>query len=178
MTVPQQFRKKPVVIEAMQLAGTKESANRALAWIGQHDANARREHPTKPERGLLIETLEGHMHVSPGDWIIRGVQGEFYPCKPDIFQKTYDLALADEAPAVDELPNLVPTEQFRLSAEHRGEKVTVLVCGGASGYDAARALGGIATTKTIGELLYQLDPVRLAADMGVVFDDEDAEDDQ
>lgn len=38
---------------------------------------------------LIIETLEGKMHASPGDWIITGVQGEQYPCKPDIFEKTY-----------------------------------------------------------------------------------------
>lgn len=41
--------------------------------------------------GYFIETLEGDMHVGDGDWIIRGIAGEFYPCKPDIFNKTYDL---------------------------------------------------------------------------------------
>ena len=41
---------------------------------------------------LHIETLEGTLHVSPDDWVIRGVQGEFYPCKPDIFEQTYEPA--------------------------------------------------------------------------------------
>jgi len=40
----------------------------------------------------VIETLEGKMTASPGDWVIRGVKGEYYPCKPDIFEKTYELA--------------------------------------------------------------------------------------
>lgn len=55
------FRKKPVVIEAYQ---TKKS--------------------------LIIQTLEGPLHASPNDWIITGVHGEVYPCKPDIFEKTYE----------------------------------------------------------------------------------------
>ena len=42
------------------------------------------------ERYLLIDTLEGQMHASPGDYIIKGVHGEFYPCKPDIFVETYE----------------------------------------------------------------------------------------
>lgn len=43
------------------------------------------------DKDLYIETLEGRMHASPGDWIITGVNGEKYPCKPDIFAKTYEL---------------------------------------------------------------------------------------
>ncbi len=86
------FRKKPVVIEAVQFDGTKESANEVLAWIGSHGADARRAHTTKPEMGLVIATLEGDHLASPRDWIIKGVQGEFYPCKPDIFAATYETA--------------------------------------------------------------------------------------
>ena len=84
------FRKKPVVIEAVQFDGTKDGANHALAWIGGHGAAAKRAHATKPEAGIVIPTLEGDHLASPGDWIIRGVHGEFYPCKPDIFAKTYE----------------------------------------------------------------------------------------
>lgn len=86
------FRKKPVVIEAMSFDGTKDSANRVLAWIGSHGRKAARAHRSKPEAGLAIDTLEGVMCVMPGDWIIRGVKGEFYPCKPDIFAATYEPA--------------------------------------------------------------------------------------
>ena len=80
------FRKKPVVIEAIQIT----------------DATFDAPHPN-PEhipgivydpqaRCALIPTLEGTMKGSIGDWIIRGVNGEFYPCKPDIFEKTYEPA--------------------------------------------------------------------------------------
>lgn len=79
------FRKKPVEIEAVQWLATKASWDAILA-MGC---------PTMPgimETGtFLIPTLEGDMTASKGDWIIKGVSSEFYPCKPDIFEKTYDL---------------------------------------------------------------------------------------
>lgn len=86
------YRKKPVVIEAIQFHGSKDSANHVLAWIGSHSAEARRASMARPEDGILISTLEGEMLASSGDWIIRGVQGEFYPCKPEIFAATYEPA--------------------------------------------------------------------------------------
>ena len=55
------FRKKPVVIEAYQT-----------------------------DKELIIQTLEGPLHAAPGDWIITGIRGEQYPCKPDVFEKTYE----------------------------------------------------------------------------------------
>lgn len=70
------YRKKPVVIDAVQ-------------WLKHGD------HPkvTEYEKAGYgwIETLEGGHIVTSGDWIIKGVNGEFYPCKPDIFEKTYEL---------------------------------------------------------------------------------------
>lgn len=74
------FRKKPVVIEAIQWTGG--NAVTLLDWIGPH---ARQEGAT-----LIIATLEGDHEASLGDWIIKGVKGEFYPCKPDIFTATYE----------------------------------------------------------------------------------------
>ena len=74
------FRKKPVVIDAVQWTGA--NAVEILDWI---EPEARQEGAT-----LIIPTLEGDHEASLGDWIIKGVQGEFYPCKPDIFEKTYD----------------------------------------------------------------------------------------
>jgi len=87
------FRKRPVVIEAVHFDGTVESANHILAWMGKNGAAARRAHRTDPAQGLLIGTLEGDMRATPGDFIIKGVQGEFYPCKPDIFEATYEPAV-------------------------------------------------------------------------------------
>lgn len=78
------FRKKPVVIEARQYDGT--NLFELGKWMGlgvfqeTFDGN------------MPIETLEGTMEAAPGDWIIRGVKGEFYPCKPDIFAATYEPA--------------------------------------------------------------------------------------
>lgn len=86
------FRKKPFVIEAVLYDGTVEAANEVLAWIGTHGATADRAHRTKPEDGIFIHTLEGIHHASQGDWIIKGVKGEFYPIKNDIFRATYDPA--------------------------------------------------------------------------------------
>lgn len=74
------FRKKPAVIEAMQWNGPPDDA--ALEKFAGHFASIGAE--------VYITTLEGSMRVSPGDWVIRGVKGEFYPCKPDIFEATYE----------------------------------------------------------------------------------------
>lgn len=78
------FRKKPVEIEAVQY--TVESCREIHDWIGM-------EHEPGDEScraGIFIDTLEGLMTADLGDWIIRGVKGEFYPCKPDIFEATYE----------------------------------------------------------------------------------------
>ncbi|HEX3018612.1 MAG TPA: hypothetical protein VHP31_12280 [Caproicibacter sp.] len=82
------YRKKPVEIEAMQF--TNENKDRVYHWASEQQMNI---YPAfdgvKPV--LRIPTLEGEMTASIGDFIIRGVNGEFYPCKPDIFEKTYEL---------------------------------------------------------------------------------------
>ena len=76
------FRKKPVVIEAENWDGTLKRAREICSWSSDAVRVAYTE--------LRIKTLEGEMAAIPGDWIIRGVAGEFYPCKPDIFKATYD----------------------------------------------------------------------------------------
>lgn len=80
------FRKKPVVIEARQFDGGLDSATPILEWIG--DPNA----CWGGNMTMLIPTLEGVHTANAGDWIIRGVKGEFHPCKPDIFAATYEPA--------------------------------------------------------------------------------------
>ena len=81
------FRKKPVVVEAVRWDGNLTTIEKMLAGsitesvgqeLGSHD--------------LVIPTLEGEMRANFGDWIIKGVNGELYPCKPDIFAKTYEPA--------------------------------------------------------------------------------------
>lgn len=77
------YRKKPVVIEAELFDGTLQSVEvMRIPACSQELGSAT----------LQIETLEGTMTAQPGDWIIKGVKGEFYPCKPDIFAATYELA--------------------------------------------------------------------------------------
>ena len=83
---PGKWRKKPVVIEALHYHG-EESVNLVRLWVG----NARPLHHLGDGR-LGIETLEGVMTLAPDDWLIKGVKGEFYPCKPDIFEATYESA--------------------------------------------------------------------------------------
>lgn len=77
------FRKKPVVVDAVQYDGTSASVDRIMDMGGTKGIN------NSPE-GLYISTLEGTMKADKGDWVIKGVQGELYPCKPDIFEKTYE----------------------------------------------------------------------------------------
>jgi hypothetical protein len=74
------FRKKPVVIEARKLTASERWS--IIEWVGGNAAHN--------DKGVLIPTLEGVHQASFGDWIIKGIQGEFYPCKPDIFEATYE----------------------------------------------------------------------------------------
>lgn len=77
------YRKKPVVIQAIQ-------------WDGKNDMEVMdfmgRKSLIKERGKLVIPTLEGEIQASKDDWIIRGVENEYYPCKPDIFEKTYEPA--------------------------------------------------------------------------------------
>jgi hypothetical protein len=79
------FRKKPVEVEAVQF--TEESKDQVFNWVRCTKA-AGTDVDGSPF--LKIQTLEGVMLAEVGDWIIRGVAGEFYPCKPDIFDATYE----------------------------------------------------------------------------------------
>ena len=98
------FIKKPIVIEAVQWKGSANGDGTSIIEVynfltgekitGSIYAKSEGEHfridriyniPT-----LIIKTLEGEMQTSINDWIIKGVNGEYYPCKPDIFEKTYE----------------------------------------------------------------------------------------
>lgn len=76
------FRKKPVVIEARRYSRNGMEAEEVANWCGGRQT----------DEGCVIRTLEGDMLANYGDWIIKGVKGEFYPCKPDIFVATYEEA--------------------------------------------------------------------------------------
>ncbi|MGP9682031.1 hypothetical protein [Brachybacterium sp. AOP3-A1-3] len=114
-TTPSKFRKKPVEIEAMCFVPPPSHAHTLTSWmernlypflVGNALEPETLRYPdqvenddSRPDKGiyidpatgeLMIRTLEGDMRVSIGDWVIRGVHGEFYPCKPDIFEATYE----------------------------------------------------------------------------------------
>jgi len=92
------YRKKPIVVEAMQISKNTlcslftfigESKNYPACKVGGMDPN---------DGKFKLITLEGVLTVEPGDWIIKGINGEFYPCKPDIFKKTYEAIEEDSEP--------------------------------------------------------------------------------
>lgn len=94
------FRKKPVVIEARQL--TNETLFPIMHWIDAEGGKTGEwcwdadDDQFIVERYVTIETLEGNHKAQEGDWIIKGVAGEFYPCKSDIFAATYEPVVEEE----------------------------------------------------------------------------------
>lgn len=74
------FLSRPVVKEAVQFTGENQDEIQAFCPDIEKD----------PGGGMMVRTLEGAMYISPGDWVIKSVRGEFYPCKPDVFERTYD----------------------------------------------------------------------------------------
>lgn len=89
---PKKFRKKPVVIEAVQWDGKNfdQVHNFMQEFHGHKKAYEDAMEGAIKTGNLYIRTEEGVMTASKGDWVIKGVNGEFYPCKPDIFEKTYE----------------------------------------------------------------------------------------
>lgn len=103
------YRKKPVVIEAIKWTGYHDdathqyhmgNAKEIVSWA-DGDISIDWTYDPSGDFAMVIDTLEGKMHVSPGDYIIKGIKGEFYPCKPDIFALTYE-----DADQTDELEEL------------------------------------------------------------------------
>lgn len=112
------FKKKPVVIDAIQWTGDNL---REVICFTDGPPDVRSNHASMKwedycdlvkSEGLKIFTLEGKMSASVGDWIIRGVEGEHYPCKPDIFAKTYEPA---EQTYLQQDQGLEPVEYFELN---------------------------------------------------------------
>lgn len=83
------YRKKPVVIEAIQFNNLDDYLE-ICKWIDDSESTLSSSETVEFRTPImLVNTLEGTMAATPGDYIIKGVNGEFYPCKPDIFEKTY-----------------------------------------------------------------------------------------
>lgn len=97
---PVKYRKKPVEVNAHRFEGWEPF----IAWLesiglegedGDGSDGSSGTWMADDDRCMVIDTLEGEMTAQPGDWIIQGVQGEFYPCKPDIFEATYEAVIVD-----------------------------------------------------------------------------------
>jgi len=85
------YRKKPIVIEAMKL--TRNFASNVIEWLKNENAaysDYNLGEFAEDSCYILIVTLEGVMEAQEGDYIIKGIKGEFYPCKPDIFEASYE----------------------------------------------------------------------------------------
>lgn len=80
------YRKKPVVVDAIQYQ-PHENCREVAAFVGQPFEGCEF---APADSNWVINTLEGVMEVNPGWWIIRGIKGELYPCRPDIFEATYE----------------------------------------------------------------------------------------
>lgn len=86
------YRKKPLVIEAIQYTGDNLEEVKGFCPIIEIVQTVKFDIKVSTDKGykLFISTLEGDMEVSVGDYVIKGIQGEFYPCKPAIFEQTYE----------------------------------------------------------------------------------------
>lgn len=116
------YRKKPVEIEAMGPL-THDNRDDIAAWCNGGAPRSQEKRVPAPGRGVatavVIRTLEGDMRASYGDYVIRGVQGEFYPCKPDIFTATYE-----PADSATETTREINTPEVRQAIVHELSQLT------------------------------------------------------
>jgi hypothetical protein len=132
------YRKKPIEVEAVQYVGTN------YLEIREWSPAVR---PLDSER-LVIQTLEGAMYADMGDWIIRGVKGEFYPCKPDVFALTYDESPQPEPTSyVDDLVKGVKDLRKDLQNDAPDEAVGCKVAGG---FESPEEVPSIVNPDTLG----------------------------
>lgn len=90
------YKKRPVVVEAIQWDGKNiEEVKEFVAEDKFIISPFSNKITGQVENMLLVKTLEGEMIASPGDFIIKGIEGEFYPCSPDVFEKTYEIVESD-----------------------------------------------------------------------------------
>ncbi len=160
------FRKKPIVIEAVHFDGSPESASAICRWTNDNPKDPMNEPSVDYviQDGLVTNmecaTLEGFLHVSPGDWMIKGVNGEFYPCKPDIFEKTYE--------RVD-----VPTAIDRHISNGLFTTKNTEVYGGNEVFNALHdfEVRGTGTDKLLAEIHFQEGPIKECGVNGVCNED-------
>lgn len=84
------YVKKPVVVEAIEFTGTQESVDAVDQWSKEGELLIAHPGIAEDDWHITVPTMEGDMLACPGDFIIRGVKGELYPCKPDVFAVSYE----------------------------------------------------------------------------------------
>lgn len=89
MSTVKQFQKKPVVIQAVQVTGTPDNTRELIDWAKGSTTPIFLDDRPHYGKCISVNTTEGALWADKGDWIIKGVKGEFYPCKPDVFEATY-----------------------------------------------------------------------------------------
>jgi hypothetical protein len=108
-----EFRKKPVVVEAKQWFVNGDHAAVTKNKCNEHTESQKCKHCDVDRRAHgFVETLEGGHIVCPGDWIIRGVAGEYYPCKPDIFEQTYEEVMVFTPDEGDDSHEIKQNDEF------------------------------------------------------------------
>jgi hypothetical protein len=117
----EQFTKKPVTIEATQWDGTVEDATRVINWILRREGTAsyHESFDTSGEDAIYIRTLEGTMKALVGYYIIRGIEGEFYPCEPAIFHRSYDADESKLSKILQEFDGIVKLSVATLGNPHQ-----------------------------------------------------------
>lgn len=93
---PKSYRKVPVVIQAIEYDGSEESRTAILQWTGEYEVRSKIQEINTGEKKIAIETKEGWITASVGDYVIKGVENEFYPCKPSVFDTTYQWVKPDD----------------------------------------------------------------------------------
>lgn len=120
------YRKKPVVVEARQYVMHRlEDRAELIEWCGAGHTAINEEGEEYETEALRIHTAEGMMLAHPGDWIIRGIAGEFYTCKPDIFVATYEAVVDEPAPQRSEEEWRALTEFYEAWDEHFQQKCSI-----------------------------------------------------
>ena len=114
-----QYRKKPVIIDAVQFDGLNPTEIKD--FVGENcEVEIYDNEVTPPVAHIVIHTLEGDMEVSKGDYVIKGVKGEFYPCKPDIFEQTYESAETQQEQQKVDLEKVVMIDNLIMNLAAEG----------------------------------------------------------
>ena len=104
------FRKKPIIVEALQY--TEESRRAVIDWCGAGHTGIDDDGCEYELRNLRIKTPAGTLMVNLGDWVVKDANGEFCPCKPDIFEQTYEEVDAKEPISSKELMRKLDSPEF------------------------------------------------------------------